>query len=291
MNYLIYSLISLILGAAGYSLISIRVISEGNEALVERVGKFNRKLEPGLNFVIPWLESVVVEETNREKVLGIEPQTAITKDNVSLKIDAVVYWQIVDLEKTFYLVEDIQEAIENLVLTTLRSAIGRLDLEETYSSRDEINKTLLQQLDDATVNWGVKVTRVEVREIKPAQTVMESLELERAAKSKKRAEVSQAEGTVESIKMIADAVTKDPNMQNVLQFLIAQRFVEANEQIGKSPNSKIMFMDPNALNEAITSLMAGHLPHGESIHPFSSPRTIDLDKQDDRSEGENDYRG
>lgn len=280
----------MVLGAVGYGLISIRVISEGNEALVERVGKFNRKLEPGLNFVIPWLESIVVEETNREKVLGIEPQTAITKDNVSLKIDAVVYWQIVDLEKTFYLVEDIREAIENLVLTTLRSAIGRLDLEETYSSRDEINKTLLQQLDDATVNWGVKVTRVEVREIKPASTVMESLELERAAKSKKRAEVSQAEGTVESIKMIADAVMKDPNMQNVLQFLIAQRFVEANEQIGKSPNSKIMFMDPKALNEAMNSLMSGHLPTGEAIHPSAQQKTVDLDKKDDNTNEGNGHR-
>jgi len=276
----------MVLGAVGYGLISIRVISEGNEALVERVGKFNRKLEPGLNFVIPWLESIVVEETNREKVLGIEPQTAITQDNVSLKIDAVVYWQIVDLEKTFYLVENIQEAIDNLVLTTLRSAIGRLDLEETYSSRDEINKTLLRQLDDATVNWGVKVTRVEVREIKPAQTVMESLELERAAKSKKRAEVSQAEGTVESIEMIAKAVMKDPNMQDVLQFLIAQRFVEANEQIGKSPNSKIMFMDPKALNEAMSSLMSNHLPSESSMYPPASQKTIDLDKKEDQSEDE-----
>lgn len=280
----------MVLGAVGYGLISIRVISEGNEALVERVGKFNRKLEPGLNFVIPWLESIVVEETNREKVLGIEPQTAITKDNVSLKIDAVVYWQIVDLEKTFYLVEDIREAIENLVLTTLRSAIGRLDLEETYSSRDEINKTLLQQLDDATVNWGVKVTRVEVREIKPASTVMESLELERAAKSKKRAEVSQAEGTVESIKMIAEAVMKDPNMQNVLQFLIAQRFVEANEQIGKSPNSKIMFMDPKALNEAMNSLMSTHLPGDELIRPSPSQAPIDLEKKNENIDEGNGHR-
>ncbi|MEC4805443.1 MAG: stomatin-like protein [Jaaginema sp. PMC 1079.18] len=287
MSYIIYSFIFVILSAVGYSLVSIRVISEGNEALVERVGKFNRKLEPGLNFVIPWLESIVVEETNREKVLGIEPQTAITKDNVSLKIDAVVYWQVVDLEKTFYLVEDIQEAIENLVLTTLRSAIGRLDLEETYSSRDEINKTLLQQLDDATVNWGVKVTRVEVREIKPASTVMESLELERAAKSKKRAEVSQAEGTVESIKMIAEAVMKDPNMQNVLQFLIAQRFVEANEQIGRSPNSKIVFMDPKALNEAMTALMSEHIPMGDSGYLSSSSPTVDLEKNDNPPDRKN----
>jgi len=274
LQFLTYGSVAFV-AVIAYLLVSLRIITEGNEALVERLGKFTRKLEPGLNFVIPFLESIVVEETNREKVLGIEPQTAITKDNVSLKIDAVVYWQIIDLEKTFYLVEDIQTAIENLVLTTLRSAIGRLDLEETYSSRDQINKTLLHQLDEATANWGVKVTRVEVREIKPAQAVMESLELERAAKSKKRAEVSQAEGTVESIQMIARAIANNRDMKEVLQFLIAQRYVEANEELSKSDNAKILFMDPRALNEATSELMSDR----------STKKTVDFKKSDSSENG------
>ncbi|MBE9117654.1 paraslipin [Lusitaniella coriacea LEGE 07157] len=260
LNYLLYSIITLVLGGLGYSLASMRIITEGNEALVERLGKFQRKLEPGLNFVTPFLDSIVVEETNREKVLDVPPQNTITQDNVSLKVDAVVYWQIIDLEKTFYLVEDVEEAIENLVLTTLRSEIGQLDLEDTYSSRDKINKTLLQQLDEATGNWGVKVTRVEVKELTPAQNVMESLELERAAKSKKNAEIMEMQGTQQSIEMISDAIDRNKNRKEVLSFLTLQRYVEALEKLGDSSNAKIVFMDPKALNEAVAELMDGEVP-------------------------------
>ena len=257
MDALFYIVISLIIGSGSMLLTSMRIVNEGNEALVERLGRYNNKLSPGVNFVLPFLDAIVVEETTREKVLGIEPQKAISKDNVSLKIDAVIYWQILDLEKAFYAVEDIQAAIENLVVTTLRSEIGRLDLDETYSSRESINRKLLQQLDEATGNWGVKVTRIEVKEIEPSKTVMDSLEVERAAESKKKAAILETEGTVQSIKMLSDALNKQPNAQEVLSYLIAQRYVDANEKLGNSPNSKILFMDPKALNEATTDLMSG----------------------------------
>ncbi|WP_017306255.1 SPFH domain-containing protein [Spirulina subsalsa] len=266
MDILLYSVIAAFISTVGAFLASIRIINEGNEALVERLGQYNKKLTPGLNFIVPVVDSIVVEETTREKVLGIDPQNAISKDNVSLRVDAVVYWQIIDLEKTFYVVEDITSAIENLVVTTLRSAIGRLELEETYSSRDKINQELLQQLDEATSNWGVKITRVEVREITPARTVMESLELERAAESKKRAALLETEGTVKSIEMLSKALQLQPDAQKVLQYLVAQRYVDANEKLGESPNSKIVFMDPNALNQAMTDLML-HRENPSSIPP------------------------
>ncbi|MDB9493387.1 paraslipin [Spirulina major CS-329] len=255
MESLIYLFVPMVLGTAFTLMNSIKIINEGNEALVERFGQYSRKLNPGLNIVLPVLETIVVEETTREKVLGIEPQYAITKDNVSLKVDAVVYWQIIDLERTFYVVEDIKKAIENLVLTTLRSAIGRLKLEETYSSRDKINQSLLEQLDEATANWGVKVTRIEVREISPAKNVMDSLELERAAESKKRAEIAETEGIVQSIELLSAVLKTKPDAKRVLEFLVAQRYVEANEKLGSSPNSKVLFMDPRALNEAMHGLM------------------------------------
>lgn len=255
LDYLLYSIITVSLSGIGYALLALRIVSEGNEALVERLGKFNRKLAPGLHLITPLLDTIVVEDTNREKVLDIPPQNTITKDNVSLKVDAVVYWQIIDLEKTFYVVEDIHHAIENLVLTTLRSEIGRLDLEETYSARDQLNKTLLRQLDEATSNWGVKITRVEVQELQPAHAVMESLEKERAAKSKKRAEITEAEGLVQSIEMISGALDRNRTQKDVLQFLLAQRYVEANEKIGTSDNSKILFMNPRDLTEAMSDLM------------------------------------
>lgn len=257
MDAIFYIVISLIVGSGTMVFTSMRIVNEGNEALVERLGRYSTKLSPGVNFVLPFLDSIVVEETTREKVLGIEPQNAISKDNVSLKIDAVIYWQILDLEKAFYAVEDIQAAIENLVVTTLRSEIGRLDLDETYSSREGINRKLLHQLDEATGNWGVKVTRIEVKEIKPSKTVMESLEVERAAESKKKAAILETQGTVQSIEMLSEALKKQPNAQEVLSYLIAQRYVDANEKLGNSPNSKILFMDPKALNEATNDLISG----------------------------------
>lgn len=235
---------------------SVKIINEGNEALVERLGRYNRKLTPGLNLVLPFIDTIVVEETSREKVLGIEPQQAITKDNVSLKVDAVVYWQILDLEKAFYAVEDIELAIENLVLTTLRSAIGQLELEQTYSSRTAINQALLQQLDEATAAWGVKVTRVEVRDITPAKTVMDSLELERAAESKKRAAILEAEGTVKSVELLSQAMQSQVQSREVLQYLVAQRYVDASQKLSASPNAKVVFMDPKALTEAMTDLIS-----------------------------------
>ena len=115
----------------------------------------------------------------------------------------------------------------------------------------------MHQLDEATGNWGVKVTRIEVKEIKPSKTVMESLEVERAAESKKKAAILETQGTVQSIKMLSEALEEQPNAQEVLSYLIAQRYVDANEKLGNSPNSKILFMDPKALNEATNDLMSG----------------------------------
>jgi regulator of protease activity HflC (stomatin/prohibitin superfamily) len=265
------SLFATITVILGYSFASMKIINEGNQALVERLGQYHKKLEPGLNFIIPFLDSIVIQENTREKVLNIEPQNAITKDNVSLKIDAIVYWRVVDLEKTFYEVEDIEDAIENLVLTNVRSAIGELVLEETYSSRKPINLKLLRELDDATGNWGVKITRVEVKNIEPVPTVMESLEQERAAESKKRAALLEAEGTVGSIKMISQVLEQEANAEAVLQFIVAQRYVEANENLSNSTNSKIIFMDPKALNEAISHLMSEKKPHPTPVNPPNSP--------------------
>lgn len=256
MSSILYLLAPIILMIIGYTVGSAKIISEGNVALVERLGQYRRRLEPGLNFIVPFIDSIVVEETNREKVLEIAPQQAITKDNVSLGADAVIYWKILDLEKAFYSVEDIEVAIENLVLTTLRSAIGQLELEQTYSSRQSINQELLQQLDDATTAWGVKVNRVEVREITPAKAVLEALELERAAESKKRAAILEAEGTVKSVELLSDALKSQNLSREVLQFLIAQRYVDANQKLSSSPNAKIVFMDPKALTESISGMIS-----------------------------------
>ena len=192
------TLIILIFGgsvAAG----SVRIVNQGDEALVETLGRYSgKKLEPGLNFTVPFIDKMVYKQTIREKVLDVPPQQCITRDNVSISVDAVVYWRIVDLEKAYYKVENLQAAMVNLVLTQIRSEMGQLELDETFTARAEINETLLRELDIATDPWGVKVTRVELRDIVPSKAVQDSMELQMAAERRKRAAVLTSEGERES---------------------------------------------------------------------------------------------
>ncbi len=183
-------------GSALFS--SVKIVNEKNEYLVERLGSYNKKLEPGLNFVFPFLDKVVYQQTTREKVLDIPPQSCITKDNVSITVDAVVYWRIVDMEKAYYKVENLQAAMVNLVLTQIRSEVGQLELDQTFTARSEINEILLRDLDVATDPWGVKVTRVELRDILPSKAVLESMELQMTAERKKRAAILTSEGERDS---------------------------------------------------------------------------------------------
>jgi regulator of protease activity HflC (stomatin/prohibitin superfamily) len=255
----------------GYALGSTKMINEGNEALVERLGKYNRKLKPGLNFIVPFVEQIVLEDTVRQRVLDIEPQLAITKDNVSLEADAVIFWKVLDLQQSFYNIDDIEGALKNIVLTTLRSTIAEMNLEETIASRAEINRRLLQQLDDITAAWGVKVLRVELQNIKPPESVLRSMEEQRAAEIEKRATISKAEGerqaeilraegTKRSMQLISEALGSQANTREILRYLVAQDFVEASQKLGESPNAKIVFVDP-----AQSSNMLGELVAEETV--------------------------
>lgn len=256
MDPVISILAPMILVIIGYTIGSTKIVNEGNQALVERLGKFHKTLDPGLNYIVPFIDRIAVEDTVREQVLDIPPQQAITKDNISVEVDAVVLWRVLDLKEAYYSVEDVELAIQNLVTTALRSMIGELALSDTYSSRTSLNQKLLYQLDEATAGWGVKVTRVELQEIKPPKTILESLEQERAAESQKKATISQAQGTVQSIQILSEALQSQSNSQQILQFLIAERYVDANQKLGESPNSKVVFMDPKALSEALTDLIS-----------------------------------
>ncbi|QZZ20119.1 paraslipin [Leptothermofonsia sichuanensis E412] len=247
-------LAALTLAIVGYIFGSIKIIYQGNEALVERFGQYRRTLKPGLNFVIPVIDTVI-EESTREQLLDIEPQSAITKDNVTLQVDAVMYWRILDVQKAYYAIEDLGAALKNLVITTLRSQIGSMDLRETVSSRSKINKALLSQLDEATESWGVKVIRVEVQDIKLSDALRDALEKERTAESLRKAAISETEGMVASIEQISRAIQAQPNSEMVLKYLIAQKYVDANYNLGKSNNSKVVFMDPGQLTEAVSHLI------------------------------------
>ena len=258
--------IILALIVVGYTFGSVRIINQGDQALVERLGRYHKKLGPGLNFIVPFLDTIVLIESIRERLLDVPPQSAITRDNVALEVDAVVYWRVLDLERTYYEIEDIHGAIRELVVTTLRSEIGKMKFEDTFSSRDELNQALLDQLDEATEPWGVKVTRVEVQSIDPPQSVLDSMQQQQAAELKRRATVLEAEGdreasirraegTVESMRLLSEALKDRGDAREILNFLIAQRYVEANQKLGESENSKVLFMDPKFLSEGLVDLM------------------------------------
>ena len=176
----------------------VKVTSSSRSMLVERLGKYNRQLSPGLSLVIPGLERVVSHESLKERVLDIPPQQCITRDNVSIEVDAVVYWQLLEHARAYYAVDNLQAAMVNLVLTQIRAEMGKLDLDQTFTTRSEVNEVLLQELDQATDPWGVKVTRVEMRDIKPTKGVQQAMEQQMTAEREKRAAVLRSEGERES---------------------------------------------------------------------------------------------
>ncbi|NJO42934.1 MAG: paraslipin [Cyanobacteria bacterium CRU_2_1] len=247
---------------------STRRVTEGNEVLVERLGRYHRKLAAGLNFgIIPFVDELVIEVPLKEQILDIPPSDATTQDNVRVVVDAVVFWKIFESERAFYAIDDVAEAIRNLVTTTLRSEIGQMTLQETNSSRERVIRTLLEALDEATEPWGVKVTRVEIQDIKPPKSVIESLERERAAESARRASIAEADGVkqatirsaeaiAESVRTIAEAMPPGTDPQQILKYLVAQRYVEANYKLGESDNSKIVFINPRDLTQGLAELIA-----------------------------------
>lgn len=278
---------------------SVRIVNEGNEALVERLGRYSgKKLSPGLNFTVPLIERVVYQQTIRERVLDIPPQQCVTRDNVSISADAVVYWKIMNIEKAYYKVENLQAAMTNLVLTQIRAEIGKLELDETFTARAEVNETLLRELDVSTDPWGVKVTRVELRDIVPSKAVQDSMELQMSAERKKRAAILTSEGereaAVNSARGAADAqvlsaearqkaVILDAEAQQKTIVLKAQ--AERQEQVLKAQATseamqiiaKTIKTDPAAA-EALQFLLAQqYMMMGTTIGASGSSKVMFMD--------------
>ncbi len=178
-------------------LLSVKVIRPYQRGLVERLGKFNRILEPGIHFIIPFMERVRVVDM-REHVIDVPPQEVICKDNVVVTVDAVVYYQIIDPVKAVYNVSDFLTAIVKLAQTNLRAIIGEMELDETLSGRDLINARLREELDKITDRWGVKITRVEIQRIDPPKDIQEAMAKQMTAEREKRAMILLAEGKKEA---------------------------------------------------------------------------------------------
>ncbi len=242
------------LAVAGYMAGSVRIIKEGNVAVVERLGKYQRTMGSGLNFVVPLLDTVLVE-TTREQFIDIEPQKAMTRDRANVEVDAILFWRILDLRKAYYEVEELDESLKQLVITTLRSEIGQLPLEDLISSRDAINRQIMLNLDRETQGWGVKIVRVEIQEIKLSEDLMKARDAELAAESRRKAKESEAKAAVESIRIISDALRDSSNPRVTLQYLLVKSYIEAQQDVSKSENAKIIFMDPKALTEATSEFI------------------------------------
>lgn len=177
---------------------SIRIVRQSEVYLVERLGKFHRKLESGIHIVIPFVERVASKKTLRETVVDFPPQSMITKDNVSIQVDSVVFYQVTDVVRHEYEIASPLSAISNLTATTLRNLIGELDLDETLTSRDTVNNKLRAVLDQATDKWGMKVNRVEIRNIIPPIDIQNAMERQMQAERTRREKVLNAQGEKES---------------------------------------------------------------------------------------------
>jgi len=259
---------------------TLRTVPQGYQWTVERFGRYRVTLLPGLRLVNPFIDRIGRKINVQETVLEIPAQNVITKDNASVVVDGIVFYQVVDPSRAAYEVQNLQSAVTNITMTNIRTAIGALDLDETLSKRDEINERLLRVLDAATEPWGTKITRVELKDVRPPEDVQISMAKQLTADRERRAAVLRADGIKQAAVLEAEgtkqaqilaaegrlaaaqldaearerlaeaeakataAVSKAVAEGNVqaLNYFVAQKYVEAMTQIGQLPNARLVLM-------------------------------------------------
>jgi len=258
----------------------VRTVPQGYEWTVERFGRYRVTLKPGLHIINPFIDGIGRRVNVQETVLEIPAQNVISKDNASVVVDGIVFYQVIEASRAAYEVQNLQAAVVNITMTNIRTAIGGLDLDETLSKRDEINERLLRVLDAATEAWGTKITRVELKDVRPPEDVQLSMSKQLTADRERRAAVMRADGIkqaavleaegakqaqilaaegrlvaaqrdAEARERLAEAEAKATeavsravaggNVQ-ALNYFIAQKYVEAMSQIGQSPNARLVLM-------------------------------------------------
>jgi len=258
----------------------VKSVPQGTNWTVERFGKFTRLLQPGLHIIVPFVDSIGRKVMVMEQVLDIEPQEVISADNAMVTADAVCFYHVLDAAKASYEVNDLDRAMQNLVMTNIRAVVGSMELDAMLSNRDVINTSLLLKVDEATNPWGVKVTRIEIKDIRPPRDLVDAManqmkaerekraqilraegEREAAikvAEGEKRAQILKAEGLRESAFLEAEAREREAEAEakatalvsdaisngnaQAINYFVAQKYVDALGQLAASDNSKVILM-------------------------------------------------
>ncbi|HEY9841482.1 MAG: SPFH domain-containing protein [Candidatus Sericytochromatia bacterium] len=233
----------------------VKIIRQSQQAIVERLGRYSRTLDSGINFLIPGLDRIAFRADLREQMHTFEPQAMITQDNATVYLNAVTYYRITDAAKAFYGVASFQDAIEQLIITTLRNLIGELELDETLTSRHTVNTKLQAVLDEVTSVWGIKVTRVEVKEITPAKDIIEAMSSQMVAERRKRAAILEAEGAKQSAVLKAEG--------DKLARILEAEGLKAYTVLEASGKAEAAMIEADAQRQALQKLQEA-FPAGQS---------------------------
>ena len=280
MDVVLVLFLFVVISAVVYVILSVKQVPQGREWTVERFGKYTRTLPPGLHFIMPVFDRVGAKMNMMEQVLDVPTQEVITKDNAMVSVDGVVFYQVLAAAKAAYEVNDLELAILNLTMTNIRTVMGSMDLDELLSQRDKINHQLLKVVDDATQPWGIKVTRIEIKDIAPPKDLVDSMARQMKAERDKRANILDAEGfrqaailkaegekqsailqaegqreaafriaearersaeaEAKATAMVSEAISKG-NVQ-ALNYFVAQKYIEALRDVAAAPNQKLILM-------------------------------------------------
>lgn len=259
----------------------VRIVPQGEEWIVERLGKYNSTLLPGLNIIIPYLDLVRYKLVTKDIILDVQEQEVITKDNAVILTNAIAFIKITDPIKAVYGVTDFSEAIRNMIMTTLRSIIGEMNLDEALSNRDKIKIRLRESIADEAIDWGLTVKSVEIQDIKPSASMIHAMEAQASSERERKAVVIRAEGTKQSTILNAEAQLQAARLQAEAQitladasaesikrvaaalggddapvrFLLGERYIKALATLAGSENAKTVVL-PADLQDALRGMFA-----------------------------------